>query len=96
MPRDGSHYEREAGDAQSRGYDVSDHHDKDRLPHEGIGLITSSKDTASRVLQDQNAHCTEDQSRSLRVYADALAHRPVHDIDSTSRSDSSPRTSSES
>ena len=95
MPRDGSHYERGAGEAQSGDYDVSDHHDKDGLPQECDGLITSSKDTAGRVLQDQNAHCTEDQSKSLRVYADALAHRPEHDIDNTSRSDSSPRTSSE-
>ena len=96
MPKDGGHYERGAGDAQSGGYEGSDHPDKVGLLHEGNGLITSSKDTADRVLQDQNAQRTEDQSKSLKVYADALAYRPVHDIDSTSRSDSSPRTSSES
>ena len=96
MPKDGSHYEHGAGDAQSGGYEGSDHHDKVGLPYKGNGLITSSKDTAGRVLQDHNAHGTEDQSKSVKLYADALARRPEHDIDGTPRSDSCPCTSSES
>lgn len=63
MTKDGSHYERRAGDAQSGGYDVSDHDENDGLPHEGNGLITSSKDTASQVLQDKNAQRTEPKQK---------------------------------
>ena len=108
MTKDGSRYERGAGDAQRAGYDVSEHHDKDtnhhqyqdtfgvletgkggsdvrlpgirpidELPHEGNGFITSGRDTAGRLLENQNAHRIEDQSKGLRLYADALAYRPM-------------------
>ena len=106
VTKDRSRYERGAGDAQCRGYDVSEHHDKNinhhqyqntfgvletgeggsdvrlpairtinELPHEGNGLTTSGRDTAGRLLENQNAHSIEDQSKGLRLYADALAYR---------------------
>ena len=47
----------------------------DELPYEGNGLTTSGRDTAGRLLRNQNAHSIEDQSKGLRLYADALAYR---------------------
>ena len=43
MPKDGGHYERGAGDAQSGGYKGSDHPDKVGLPHEGKGSSRVAK-----------------------------------------------------
>ena len=67
MAKNGSRYERGAGDAQRGGYDVSDHHDKntnlhDEPPNEGNGLTMSGRATAGRLLENQNAHRKEDQN----------------------------------
>ena len=72
MAKDGSRYERGAGDAQCAGYEVSDHHDRNinphnELPHESNGLTTSGRDTADRLLENQNAHRIEDQSQGLGI-----------------------------
>lgn len=72
MAKDGSRCERGAGDAQCGGYDVSDHYDennnpRNELPHESNGLTTSGRDTAGRLLENQNAHRIEDQSQGLGI-----------------------------
>lgn len=62
----------------------------DEPPHEGNRLTTSG-----RVLGNQNTHRTEDRSKSLRIYAEALVNRPIQQFDSIPRSDSSRRASSD-
>lgn len=49
----------------------------DEMHHKGNGLTTRGRDIAGRLLENQNAHRIEDQSKFLRLYADALAYRPI-------------------